>query len=131
MNHDGFTRCGVAYGMRFPDSNTPPEVAAAWDEATEGMSFGDRMIHEMQMMLPLLTANLVDDDEGRFVRRYEPGDPGFTNPMASSEYSYVDAAQDRLNYLEAFRSRMPPEQYERDKAFWSRMQGLLIEHGAT
>lgn len=130
LNRDGLTRCGVAYGLRFPDSNTPPEVVAAWEEATAGMSLGDRMIYEFQMMLPLLTANIVVDDEGHFVRRYEPGDPEFTNPMASSEYSYVAAAQDRLDYLELFRTRMPPEQYEQDKAFWTRMHELLGEHGA-
>ena len=131
LNRDGFTRCGVAYGLRFPDSNTPPEVVAAWEEATAGMSLGDRMIYELQMTLPLLTANIVVDDQGHFVRRYEPGDPEFTNPMASSEYSYVQAAQDRLDYLELFRTRMPPEQYERDKAFWTRMHELLGEHGAN
>lgn len=130
LNRDGLTRCGVAYGLRFPDSNTPPEVVTAWEEATAGMSFEDRMIYEFQMTLPLLTANIVVDDQGHFVRRYEPGDPEFTNPMASSEYSYVQAAQDRLDYLELFKTRMSPEQYERDMAFWTRMHELLGEHGA-
>lgn len=125
LNHDGLTRCGKAYGMRFPDSNTPAAVAKAWDEATAGMGLGERMIHEMQMMLPLLTANIVCDDEGRFLHRYEPGEPGFTNPMASSDYSYTQAAQERLDYLERFRYQMPTEQYERDKAFWTELRGLL------
>ncbi len=130
LDRDGLTRCGVAYGLRFPDSNTPPDVVAAWEEATAGMSFADRMIYEFQMTLPLLTANIVVDDQGRFVRRYEPGDPEFTNPMASSEYSYAEAAEGHLEYLECFRTRMPPEQYERDTAFWTRMHELLAKHGA-
>ena len=131
LNHDGFTRSGIAYGMRFPDSNTPADVTAAWEEATEGMSLGERMLYEFQMMLPLLTANIVCDEDGRFLERYEPGDPRFTNPMASDDYSYAGAVQDCLDYLERFRSQMPPERYEADTAFWTKLQGLLAERGVA
>ena len=130
LNRDGFTRNGVAYTGRFPDSNTPPEVVQAWEEATKGMDFKELMIHEFQMMLPLLTANIVCDENGKFLYCREPGDPDYQNPMASDDYSYVQAAQDQLDYLEAFRLRMSPEKYDRDKAFWTEFQGLLDEYGA-
>lgn len=131
LNRDGFTRCGAAYGMRFPDSNTPAPVAEAWDEATADMPLGDRMTFEMQMMLPLLTTNIVVNDAGEFVRIREPGDTDFVNPMASSNYSYVQVTQDRLEYLEAYRYQMPTGQYEKGVAFWTRFQELLVEHDAN
>ena len=131
LNHDGFTRSGVAYGMKFPDSNTPPSVAQAWEEATEGMSFGELATYQLQMKLPLLTANIVCDENGRFLHQYEPGDPEFTNPMASSDYSYVQATQDRLDYLDTFRYQIPEEQYQEGTAFWTNLQERLIENGAV
>lgn len=130
LNHDGLTRSGVAYGMKFPDSNTPAPVAEAWEEATDGMDLKERMIYELHMMLPLLTANIVCDNEGRFVKQYGPDDPEFRNPMASSDYSYVQATEDRLEYLEAFKTRIPPERYDREKTFWTKFQNLLIDHDA-
>ncbi len=109
----------------------PAAVAAAWDEATAGMSLGDRMMCELQMMLPLLTANIVCDESGQFVGCYEPGDPGFTNPMASPDYSYLRAAQDRLDYLERFRNQIPAERYAKDTAFWTKLQELFVEMGVS
>jgi len=95
LNNDGITRSGVAKGLRFPSSNTPAAVVKAWKETTEGMSFGETATAELQMMLPLLTANLIVDDNGKFVRQYEPGDPEFRNPLAASDYSYVTATKNR------------------------------------
>ena len=54
LNHDSFTQSGAAYGFRFPDSTAPPEVVAAWDEATADLSPSDRMMYEFQMKLPVL-----------------------------------------------------------------------------
>lgn len=130
LNHDGLTRSGAAYGLRFPDSTTPPGVVAAWEDATEGMDFRQRMTYQLQMKLPLLTANIVCDENGAYVTHYEPGDPEFTNPMASPGYSYLQAAQDRLDYLDCFKAQLPGDQYERDKAFWTAFRGHLREHGA-
>ncbi len=126
LNHDGLTQSGEAYGIRFPDSTTPPEVVQAWEEATAGMSWGEKAVHELQMKMPLLTANIICDENGRFLCQREPGDPDFVNPMASSDYSYVQATQDCLDYLEAFRDRIPTEQYDRDKAFFTDFQERLV-----
>lgn len=130
LNRDGLTQSGAAYGFRFPDSTTPPEVVQAWEEATAGMSWGEQAVYQMQMKMPLLTANIVCDRDGRFLHRREPGDPDFVNPMASAGYSYLNATQEHLDYLETFRNQMPIEQYERDKAFWAMFQERLTENGA-
>ena len=130
LNRDGFTRNGLGYGMRFPDSNTPPEVVGAWEEATAGLDFEELMIREFQMTMPRRTANIVCDKDGKFLYGREPGDPGFQNPMASEAYSYVEAAQDQLDRLEFMRPRMSTEKYEKGKAFWTNFQYLLNEYGA-
>lgn len=131
LDHDGLTRSGAAYGLRFPDSNTPAAVVEAWEEATEGMSFKELAVYQLQMKLPLLTANIVCDENGAFIKRYEPGDPEFINPMASGDYSYIQAVQDRLDGLDFVKGRIPQDQYDRDKAFWTTLKGLLIEHGSA
>ena len=59
-------RRGVAYGMRFPDSNTPTEVVAAWEEATADLSPSERMIYELQMVTPIITANIHLDENGAY-----------------------------------------------------------------
>lgn len=131
LDQDGLTRCGEAHGLRFPDSNTPAAVVEAWEKATEGMSFRELATCQLQMVLPLLTANIACDENGAFLRRYELGDPEFTNPMAAADYSYVRAVQDRLDYLDYMEARLPRDQYDRDKAFWSRLKGLLVENGVS
>lgn len=50
--------------------------------------------------------------------------------MASGNYSYVQAAKDRLEYTERFRSHMTPEQYARDKSFWTDFHDRLFQNGA-
>lgn len=130
LDHDGITKSGVGNSIRFPDSNTPPEVAAAWEEATAGLSLKERAVFELQALLPLLTKNFVVDESGRYVTHYEPGDPHWTNPFADKDYSYVQASQDRLDYLEAFKDKMPREQYEHGVDFWGRFKDLLKQHDA-
>lgn len=125
LNHDGLTRSGVAYGMRFPDSNTLPSVAAAWEEATAGMTLGERMTYELQMLTPLLTANIHLNPDGTFSHRSEPGDPDYRNPFAEAGYSYAQAAQDQLDHLDFSRPWITAEQYDRGVAFWSRLKELL------
>lgn len=127
LNHDGLTRSGLAYGMRFPDSNTPADVTAAWEKATAGLSFQDKMMYELHMMLPILTANIHVDENGAFSHVTEPGDPDFVNPMADPNYSYYDAVQGQLDALDfAFsKGTLAREDYDRHTAFWENFQALL------
>ncbi|TWT88721.1 hypothetical protein Mal64_22090 [Pseudobythopirellula maris] len=131
MNHDGLTRSGEAWGIRFPSSTTPADVTAAWDEATAGMDLGERMTYELQMVVDVLFANFELDSEGRYVGHTEPGEPGFRNPMAEPGYSYAEKSQRMLEYLDLFKEQMAPERYERDTAFWSNFERLLEQRGAA
>lgn len=125
LNQDGVTQAGSAYGIKFPDSNTPTEVVEAWDEATVDLSIGEKMIYELQMKSPLLTANIVLDDNGAYSHRYEPGDIEFKNPMAETGYSYQQAVQDQLDSLEFGKNQIPKARYERQKEFWQKFYALL------
>tara|TARA_R110002111_G_scaffold2705_4_gene17929 strand:- start:12942 stop:13790 length:849 start_codon:yes stop_codon:yes gene_type:complete len=129
LNNDGITRTGLAKGLRFPSSNTPAAVVKAWEETTEGMSFGEKAIAEFQMLLPLITANLEVDENGKFVRLYEPGGPEFKNPLANADYSYVTATKARLASLEFMKHEIPADKYESQKSFWNKFQQSLIDHG--
>lgn len=130
INHDGLTQSGAAYGIRFPDSNTPTDVTASWEEATAGMSMGDRMMYEFRMVAPILLANIHFDENGAYSHHTEPGDPDFVNPFAKPGYSYVQATQDQLDHLNFVKNWITPEQYDTQTDFWSRFQNLLTEKGA-
>ena len=131
LNNDGVTQTGVGSGLRFPSSNTPPDVVAAWEQATAGLSPGDRMMYELQMVLPVLLANIHADEHGAFSYRVEPGDPRFVNPMADPAYSYVEAAQAQLDHLKFALSQgtLSPAEYERRTGFWSSFQQALAADG--
>lgn len=130
LNHDGLTRSGAAFGIKFPDSRTPAAVVTAWEEATAGMDFGELAVAQLQIKLPLLTANMQLDENGSVVNVYEPGDPEWTNPMDAEEFSYVQLAKDRVSYTEFMKNKMSPEQYERQKLFWTNFQELLGQNNA-
>lgn len=130
LNFDGLTQTGKALGIRFPDSRTPKNVAAAWEEATADLTPQEKMHRELQMKLPVLFANFIVDDQGTFVRQREPGDVDWVNPLARGDYSYVDATQQQLDYLEAYQYQMSPQQYESGTLFWSNFQQSLQAHGS-
>ncbi len=131
LNQDGLTRTGKAWGLQFPDSNTPANVVEAWDEVTAGMSQRDLMFYGVVMRLPLLTENMVFDQDGNYLHRHEPGDPEFRNPFAEQGFSYQQLAQDRIDGLEFVKHQIPREKYERELEFWTRFQTLLREKGAN
>ena len=115
LNRDGITQSGAANGIRFPDSTTSPEVTQAWEEATAGMSWGERAIY---------------DGNGQITGQREPGDPDWVNPMADPEYSFVDETKGWIDYLDYFKNQMDPDQYAKDRSFFESLQQKLIEHGA-
>ncbi|MFI4876837.1 MAG: hypothetical protein ACIALR_15910, partial [Blastopirellula sp. JB062] len=130
LNYDGLTQSGIAYGIRFPDSRTPKNVAAAWEEATADLPPMEKAFFELQMKLPVLLANIEIDANGAFVRQREPGDHDFVNPMARADYSYLDVTQRHLDYLEEYRYQMPHQRYESGMQFWTDFQQLLQTHGS-
>ena len=131
LNRDGLTQSGRAFGIRFPDSTTPPEVAAAWEQATDGMPPEELMIYELEMKLPVLLANIEIDADGRFIRQREPGDADFVNPMNDGDYSYEKVTQDWIEHLDYFKNQMDPVRYAKGMKFWSDFQGKLRENGAS
>jgi hypothetical protein len=118
LNADGLTQSGAAMGIRFPNSNTPPEVVDAWETATAGMSWAERGMFELKMMMPTLLANIEIDASGQYVGQHEPGDPGYRNPMAAAGYSYREAVQSMIDALDFQKEQMPRDQYEEQMAFW-------------
>ncbi|RCS54501.1 hypothetical protein DTL42_05005 [Bremerella cremea] len=129
-NNDGLTQVGAANLIRFPDSRTPDAVVDAWNETTADMSPRDKMMYQLQMKLSVMTANIIVDDYGQFVRQREPGDPDWVNPMAAKDFSYQDLAQQFLDYLDYFKNQIPKDKYEKDTAFWTDFKQTLAEHGA-
>ncbi|QDT07565.1 hypothetical protein K227x_59930 [Rubripirellula lacrimiformis] len=119
LNFDGLTQSGAAYGIRFPDSRTPADVAEAWNESTADLSEMDKAFYGLVAKLPTLLANIKLHPDGTFSHTVEPGDPEYSNPMAAEDYSYGQAAQDYVNYLDAFRAQIDPVRYQRDRAFWT------------
>ncbi|MCC6510535.1 MAG: hypothetical protein IT423_15645 [Pirellulaceae bacterium] len=124
-NHDGLTAVGAGMLIGFPNSNTPADVRDAWEAAIENVPERDRLTYELQMMMPLVTANLKVDENGQFVRSVQPNDVDWTNPMNSANYSYAKAADEWLEYLDYFKYQMPTEQHTRDKAFWTSFRAHL------
>jgi hypothetical protein len=118
LNGDGLTETGAATLIRFPDSRTSREVVDAWNTATRNLPPSEKMLRELQMKQEILLANIHVDAEGR-VTRVEPGQPGFVNPQADPKYSFIGLATRTLESLDYFRYQTPPEQYARDRDFWS------------
>ncbi len=124
-DHNGFVEVGRARLIGFPNSDTPKDVRDAWQTATANLPEQDIAVYQLQMMMPLLTANMKFDEHGQFLRNVEPTDSDWVNPMRSSTFSYKQAAQDWLDYLDRFRYQMPDERYQSDHAFWSRFSAAL------
>lgn len=125
VDHNGLTAIGAGLMVQFPNSDTPRKVRDAWNAAIENVAEGDRLTLQMQMMMPLLTANLKVDEKGQFVRSVQPGDADWTNPMHSPDFSYERAASEWLDYLDRFKNQMSPERYASDTSFWTDFRNLL------
>ena len=129
VNRDGLTQVGKGQTIRFPDSLTPPSVVAGWNETTADMAPGDKMTYQLRMKMPTLVANFQIDENGNFLGRREPGDPGYVNPRANPNYSYVVLTEQYLDSLEYFQHQMPRARYEAQTAFWQEFQQNLEKHG--
>ena len=87
----------------------------------------ERMIYELRMKLPVLSANIELDAQGRFVHQREPGDPGFVNPMDSDNYSFISVAQSWMDHLNYFKNQLDPARYAKDMEFWSSFKSALSQ----
>lgn len=128
-NRDGLTDSGTAQIFKFPNSNTPSNVAAAWNKSMDGLSTEEQMMATASIMTEMMTANMGIDENGK-VKKAEPGDIDWVNPF-NSGFSYQEWAQKRLDYLEGFKDSMSVEQYEGGKRFTSAFLANLQAEGAA
>ncbi len=116
-NNDAITETGTAKSFKFPNSNTPADVAAAWNKSLQGSSPEDRLMATASMMTMMFSANIRVDANGNFLGVNEPGSANYVNPMADPNFSYKDWAKGQLEYNEAFKQKIPANVYERDVQF--------------
>ncbi|MGV3485425.1 MAG: hypothetical protein ACO1RT_13485 [Planctomycetaceae bacterium] len=129
-NRDGLTHVGAASMMRFPDSQTPANVVAAWDAATAGMDRREKMTYAFRMKASTQLANLAVSDRQAGAAQAPHSRPGFVDPMTQPNFSYGDLAQRTLDSLERFKYQTPPEQYSRQSEFWTKFRDSLRALGA-
>ena len=129
-NGDGLDTIGEANIWRFPNSATPPEVAAAWEEATDGMDEGDKMLLAGSLFLPL--PNIREDPLTGHATVIHPGEPGYRSPYADPDYSYSGAVARKLEALDdPSRSTNAPEFYRLAKPFYGQLLDALGRHRAS
>lgn len=112
LNHDGIDEVGAARTMHFPPRDAPAEFREAWFQATAGMDEGSMMTYGLMMH---------DSIYGLQIDGHSQGSPYAVNDMDS----YRQIVTNYLASLEAFKGFLADGQYERDKAFFTRLQTLL------
>ncbi|PHS25283.1 MAG: hypothetical protein COA83_06245 [Methylophaga sp.] len=53
LNNDGIVEVGAGRRVMFPPVNAPAHAKAAWDKATEGLSFQDKAVLELNMHISI------------------------------------------------------------------------------
>lgn len=112
FDHNGIQEVGLAKSIAFPPLDAPQGFKDAWFAATEGMDEGEVMSYGLMMHNMLYSIPVGG------------GDPV---PIAASDRlaSYRDGVAAYLKSIESFRSQLAEGQYERDLAFFSRLQRIL------
>ncbi|EPJ54413.1 MAG: hypothetical protein OFPI_06600 [Osedax symbiont Rs2] len=118
-NNDAITEIGTAKSFKFPNSNTPADVAAAWNKSLQNSSPEDRLMAAASMMTMMFSVNVQTDANGNFLGVNEPGSAAYVNPMADPNFSYKAWANNQLEYNETFKQEIPANVYERDVKFLS------------
>lgn len=119
-NRDGIDQIGEARSWRFPNSNTPANVAAAWKETTDSLDGSDEMLLAGALFLPL---PLIETDAtGRITKVISPGEPGYRDRTLSPNYSYRNTVENKLRALDD--PSNPPaniEFYNKAKTFYTKL----------
>lgn len=126
-NNDALMETGTAKKWDFPPRNAPMNVHNAWQESMEGLSFEEQMLASGKFLGTMLAGNIKSDGSGF----YEPGDAGFNNSLASTDYSYSNLVAQMLESLEVFKAQTPTEQYEKDKSFFNQLASMFTKHGVA
>lgn len=126
LDNNGFAE-GITGGnmWRFPPINAPQSVKDAWEEASQGLSDGDRLRSMGLFLVDMASANIRRDDAGTPIGLYGPEDPEFRNPFADPEFGYAANAEWHLSKLENERHLMSGQQYKWSKAMLTRWADAL------
>lgn len=112
FNKDGISEVGLAKSIVFPPLDAPQEFKDAWLKATENMSEMDGASYGLSLWGGLHPINASSME--------------ISNGLPSDTMSsYRKLVNDFLASLDAFRGFLAPGQYERDKAFYTKLQGLI------
>jgi len=112
LNQDGFDEVGAARVIHFPPKAAPAAVREAWFQATASMETGDVMTYGL-MMHGAIYGLRIDDTTTTVPKKPDDID------------SYRQVVADFLAALEDQRGLLTPEQYARDKDFFTRLGALL------
>lgn len=112
FNNDGMQEVGAAKTITFPPLDAPEEVKQAWLSATQNMNDRDMMTYSLEMHIMLYSIPIDDQP---------------STPIAPTNQidSYRDGIDKFLAWTEYTKASTPPEQYQRDMAFFSEMKRLL------
>lgn len=116
LNRDGIDEVGAARTAHFPPQDAPAEFREAWFQATAGMDEGSMMSYALMMHDSVYGLQMDGQSLGS---RYAVDDMD----------SYREIVTNYLASLEAFKGFLAEGQYERDKAFFTRLQTLLAAGG--
>jgi hypothetical protein len=112
FNRDGISEVGIASTCIFPPLDAPESFKTAWLSATKDMAEADYFTYEIVLwgaLHPISTSTMKTVQ-------------GLPTDEASS-YSLI--LKQLLEANERFRAFLAPGQYDRDKAFYNKLLGLL------
>jgi len=89
LNNDGVVEIGESKGFFFPPPNAPASVKSAWEEATKGLSFGEKSHIIAKFMAEQLSVNTFSGPDG-LTHMCEPGEAGWQNIFGSTVGSYLE-----------------------------------------
>jgi len=112
LNRDGIDEVGAARTAHFPPSTAPAEFREAWFQATAGLDEGMMMTYGLMMH---------DAVYGMQINGQSQAAP---YPAERIE-SYRSIVRDYLGSLENTKAWLADGQYERDQAFFGKLQALL------
>jgi hypothetical protein len=112
FNGDGMSEVGIARICIFPPLDAPRSFKNAWLAATRDMREADYLTYELVLW------GALHPMDGRTMQTVQ-GLP------SDEESSYGRILRDLLEANECFRAFLAPGQYERDKAFYTRLLALL------
>lgn len=112
LNHDGIHEVGMGRTASFPPSDAPADFKEAWFQATANMDTGMMMTYGLVMHDAVSGMQINGQSQGSLY-------------AADNTDSYRSIISNYLASLEENKGFLAEGQYDRDKAFFSKLQALL------